>query len=437
MLLDLFFFSVIMGFIFLSQHFTPVIPFSQAPVYALGVIMLSGYLMGKIVRRFGMPVVSGYLFMGVLSGPYILGFISRQHVADLHVLNGLALSIIALTAGGEIKLAGLRKNIRSLSFFVILQIVIIISGIVLFIMVFRSVAPFFSDTSIFAGFKPVLAAAILVGIVAAASSPAATLAVIVESRLKNRYTEMILSVLMLKDICILFLFVPGLGLSRSFISHAAFEIGELFSIFLELAGSLAAGAVIGTIIIFFLKYVKREIIIFIMAISFFSYEIFEPLHLHPLLIMILAGFIVENFSSEGGKLIATLEDISPPVYILFFTLTGASLNISLMKVLWLITIILVLVRMGLIYTGAFFWARWVGEEPVIKKYFWMSFISQAGLSLGMAQIIASNLSTTGENISSLIITILIINLIIGPLMLKLFLDKTKKQKPPHNEKNGQ
>lgn len=391
--------------------------------YALGFLMITGYLFGRISKRLKMPSITGNIIAGILIGPYVLKLITLKNVNDLQLLNGLALSIIALTAGGEINYKKLKQNLKSISSILFFQTIIILFGfIVSFLILYKlNIITIFNSTSL------ILASAILIGIISTASSPSTTLAVIVESKIKNRFTQLLLSIVMLKDIVILFLFVIGLSIAESIISMVKFEPGNIFSVFLEISGSLTAGLVIGTIIVLYLRFINKDNIVFILAMSFFSYEIFEPLHLHPLLIMMIAGFIVENFSKEGGKLIIALESVSPPVYVIFFTLTGASINILYLKELWLITLIVVVLRMIFKFSGTYIGSKIAGEDNLTKRMSWMGYISQAGLSLGMAKIIESTFPNIGTKLSVILISIIIINQIIGPLMLKYLLDKSNSK----------
>lgn len=402
----------------------PIVSEFNNATYALGFLMITGYLVGKLAKKLNMPSITGNIIAGIIIGPYVLKLITIKNVNDLQLLNGLALSIIALTAGGEINFKKLKENMKSISSILIFQTIIILFGfIITFWILFE-----LKIIIIFNQWQFLISSAILIGIISTASSPSTTLAVIVESKVKNRLSQLILSIVMLKDIVILFLFVIGLSICESIISMVKFKPGSVFSIFLEISGSLSSGIIIGLIIVIYLRYINKDNIVFILAISFFSYEIFEPLHLHPLLIMMIAGFIVENFSKEGEKLIDALESISPPVYVIFFTLTGASINILYIRELWLLTLIIVLLRMLFKYIGTYIGSMITKENDYIKKKSWMAYISQAGLSLGMVKIIEMTFPNIGSKLAVIIISVIIINQIIGPLMLKFILDKSKNPK---------
>lgn len=423
----IFFFLIIAIGILIKTYVHPQF-FDSAATYALGIIMLTGFVAGNLVKKIKLPAVTGYILVGFLVGPFGLQLITQKNVGDLQLLNGLALSLIALTAGGEIKFSGLKNNLKTISSVLVFQTLFIVPGIAGLILLLSLVIPFFANPAVFPNVNFVIAAGLLLGIISTASSPSTTLAVIVECKKKNRITELILSIVMLKDIVILFLFVVGLSVSRTLAGGAGFEPARILSILGEITGSLGVGIVIGIIIVLYLRFVKKDEIVFIMALCFFTYEIFEPLHLHPLLIMMIAGFVVENFSTEGQKLIDHLEAISPPVYIIFFTLSGAAVNISYLKSLWLVTLLIVVFRMLLKYFGTYVGGVTAKADNKVKKELWTAFISQAGLSLGMAKIIENSFVGFGGKISAVIISVIVINQVIGPLLLKVCLDKSDR--PP-------
>jgi Kef-type K+ transport system membrane component KefB len=393
--------------------------------YALGIVMLTGYMAGKITRKIDIPAITGYILAGILVGPYVLQVITPGNVKDLQMLNGLALSLIALTAGGEIKYRSLKKNIKVISSILISQVIFIVLGMVAVVLFLPNIFSFFADTTVFPNIGTLIAAGLMIGVISTASAPSTTLAVIVESNIKNRYTELILSIVMLKDIIILFLFVVCLSFSHALVGGDGFETSGLLTVFLEIAGSFVCGIVIGAIILLYLKIKKRNDIFFILAICFFSNEIFESLHLHPLLIMMIAGFVVENFSSRGEKLIMALEAISPPVYTLFFCLIGASITLPYLKTFLPLTLVFVLLRIVLTYSGSYVGGTLAGKDNFVKNKSWMAFISQAGVSLGMAKIVEQSLGAFGDKMFTLIVSLIVMNEIIGPLLLKRFVDQSK------------
>lgn len=415
----------IIAFGFFVKNVSPAVNPANTSAYALGIVLICGYIFGKMAKKINLPSITGYILAGVLVGPYGLELITTKNVADLQLLNGLALSLIALNAGGEIKYSSLKKNRKSIVSILLFQTIFIIAGIIGMVVLMREFFPFFADTTVFRDLNSLIAAGLLMGIISTASAPSTTLAVIVDSKTKNRHTDLVLSIVMLKDIVILFIFVIGLSVSRSLAGGVEFKASMLFTVFLEIVGSIVIGIAIGVVIVFYLKIKLRNHIIFLLAISFFAYEIFAPLHLHPLLIMMIAGFVVQNFSSRGEKLIQALESISPPVYTVFFCLIGTALKLDYLQSFFILALLIALLRIVFKFAGTYVGGVVSSEDSIVKNNGWMAFISQAGVSLGMAKIIEKNLNVFGGKLFSLIVSVIVINEIIGPLLLKFFVDKTK------------
>jgi len=402
-----------------------LIDISASAAYAMGLMMLIGYVTGRLAKRHGLPSITGYLLAGMLIGPFGLKNITQSHVSDLQLINGLALSLIALTAGGEIRLARLRPHFRVISWVLSMQTLIMIVGMSAGFWILATwVFPVpFADTA------GVLSAGLLIGIVSTASSPSTTLAVIVESGKRSATTDLILGVVMLKDIVILFLFCIGLNIAHALNPAESETVTSIGGTFMQIFGSVLAGLLIGGLIIVCLSRVKNHMVVFILAVCFFSYEVFEPLGLHPLLIMMTAGFLVVNLSREGDRLMDHLEAISPPVYVLFFTLAGAALRLDLLHTVGILAMALVVLRLFFKWAGT-----WIGIQFSVKALHlrhrgWTAFVSQAGLSLGLATIITEQFPRWGKSVGVLILAAIFINQLIGPLTLKWLLDKENRATP--------
>jgi Kef-type K+ transport system membrane component KefB len=261
------------------------------------------------------------------------------------------------------------------------------------------------------------------GILATATSPATTIAVITETQSKGKYTDLILSSAVVKDFFVIILFAFSLSLSKFMILPSqAFDFAFLIHILKELGISIGTGIGVGTGIILYLRFIKRDIPIFILGIAFFTFQISLNYGYHPLLICLVAGFCVENFSSQGERLIHAIERISLPIYVVFFAISGASLNVGALRQTWILAIICVVWRMVLKYAGTLLAVITVKEDRKIGQYGWAGFISQAGVTLGMVIIIENTFPGWGEGLKALVLAIIALNQIIGPILLqKLFI----------------
>jgi len=392
----------------------------QSTSISLGFILIFAFLVGKKVNRLSLPQITGFILAGIVCGPFILKLLSSEDVSDLQLLDGLALSLIALTAGGEMRMERLKGSLRVIFLILFFQTLVILGGFVVFGMLGHSFFPFFSGNTL----TQVFVISLLLGILATATSPSTTIAVITETKAKGKFADLILSTAVVKDFFVIILFAFSLSLSKSLTSPShAFEAGFLADILLELGGSVLVGAVVGGGIILYLRYIKREMAIFILSIAFFTYQISQSFNFHPLMICLAAGFIVENFSSQGESLILAIEKSSLPVFVVFFAISGASLNLEALRRSWLLALIFVVLRGALKFSGTHIGAKLASEAPAVRKYSWAGFISQAGVALGMALVIERTFPEWGGEFKALALAIIAINQIIGPILLQRLLFK--------------
>jgi Kef-type K+ transport system membrane component KefB len=390
---------------------------------ALGFILIFAFLFGKQVNRLKLPQITGFILAGILCGPYILKFLNADQVRDLQLLDGLALSLIALTAGGEIEIDRLKGQLKSITSLVVFQTITILLGFLCFGLLGRQFFPFFANLTVF----QTVAVSLLIGTLAAATSPASTIAIITETRSKGKYTDLVLSVAVVKDFIVILLFALFLSLSKPvFSAEQGFDIGIFSQVFREVGGSVVLGIVVGGGIILYLKYIQREMTIFILSVAFFTYQISHNYGYHPLLICLVAGFLIENFSPHGDRFIQAIEKTSIPVYVVFFAISGASLNIDALQSSWLLALICVVWRGVLKFIGTYSGASVVNEESEVRKWSWAGFISQAGVALGLAILVEEKFPHFGGVFLSLVIAIIAINQILGPVLLQKLLIRVKE-----------
>ncbi len=406
-----------------STLLAPFVNPGFSPTVAVGFILIFAFLVGKKITRLNLPQITGFILAGIFCGPYVMKFLSAEDVVSLQLLDGLALSLIALTAGGEMRLSQLKKDSRAISSILLCQTVIIIAGFVAFGFLGRSIFPFFSETTLVQGF----ALSLMLGTLATATSPSTTIAVITESNAKGKYTDLILSTAVVKDFLVICLFAFTLSVARAMTFPGQdFDALFLVSILVEVGISVLLGAGIGGGIILYLKFINRETGIFILGVAFFTYQISRSLGYHPLLICLVAGFLVENFSSRGDSLIQALEKVSVPVYVVFFAISGASLDLDALSRTWVLALVFVVLRGALKFSGTYLGARLANEEKGVQKQSWKGFISQAGVALGMAVIIEETFPEWGGEFKALVLAIIAINQIIGPVLLQRLLVKVNE-----------
>jgi Kef-type K+ transport system membrane component KefB len=400
-------------------------PFHPKSLATLGFVLLAAYTLGEITSSFGLPKITGYIVTGIIFGPYVINLFSIGVVDDLKGINILAIGLIALTAGGELKLSGLRTVAKSLTCIVLIKGFLILIAITATVFAIKPLIPFLANENA----PLILAVGAIFGILAIGTSPAATIAVINETGSRGRLTDTTLGAAVVKDVVMVILLAVAISLARLFsTAGATFETAVFLHVGEELFFSIIAGAVLGLIIIGYIKFVHAEMWLFIIGIIFFATAGSEILHLEALLTFITAGFVVQNFSRFGDRLIHPIEDVSLPVYVVFFSIAGAGLDLRALQQVGLVAVILVTVRIGAIYWGTRFATALANEPPAIKKNAWLSFIAQAGVVLGLSIIVANNLPDLGAEIKTIVLGTIALNLIIGPITFKIALSKVGETK---------
>lgn len=388
---------------------------------ALGFTLIVAYLTGKLIAPLKLPKITGYLLSGFLVGPYMLGLLTKPVVINLQLINNIALGLIALTAGGEFRFNTIRSQLNTISQAIIWKTLIVIAGFLLFTYFYQGQIAFLKD----AGTPIVLGVGLILGSLAVAKSPATTIAVITETDAKGPFTDFVLGVTVLKDIVVVLVFSVSLSLAKPLIlGESGLKADYVFFVLKELALSVGLGLIAGFLILLYIKYVDKQRTLFLLGFILLGIEVAKVVHAEIVLIFMVAGFFVQNFSSLGEKLIESIKESSLPIYVVFFAIAGASLNFPVFLENWLLALLLVGLRMLTTFQGTYLGGKLTGAPEVINRYGWMGFIGQAGLSLGLSVLVTQNIpGTIGVSIRTLIISTIAINQIIGPILFRYSLSK--------------
>lgn len=388
---------------------------------ALGFIMLVGLISGKLVTRLKLPQITGYILAGILFGPYVLQAISMESVRSLRLIDQLALGLIALTAGGELKLASLRTRLKSILSISFMQVVVVFTSMTVISFLVRPLIPSLAGVA----FQSGLAAALLFGMIAVAKSPATTIALITEYKARGTFTDTILGVTIIKDVIILILFTATFAISQM-LDHpeGGFHLMVFIRLVWEIIESIGIGFLIGAGITIYIKRVKAELPLFILAVAFLCELVAEALHIEFLLMSMAAGFYIENFSEQGEQLIEGIERSSLPIYIIFFAIAGASLNLIALRQMWLVALLMVVGRAIFTHLATDWGSRVVADEPKVRRYGGLGFLSQAGVTLGLSIIVERNFPVWGADFKTIVIAIIALNQLIGPVAFRFALVKS-------------
>lgn len=402
-------------------------------------IALAAGQIGRYFTLARLPLISGFLFTGILAGPFVLDFVPTEVVAKLHFLDQISLAFIAFAAGNELYLKELRKRFVSISWvtFGIVAGTFPLGCAVIFLL--GDYIPFMQEMPL----PGRLAVAMLGGAILIARSPSSAIAVVNELRARGPFTRTVLGVTMASDVLVILLFAMSSSVADALLTGLGFSFTLLFVLCIELAVSLALSYVLGQLLKFVLslrvdRLVKTALILLsgygVFVLSDVVRTIthaklpFELL-LEPLLICMVGSFIATNYSYYRGEFRKILHEIGPVVYVVFFTLTGASLALDVLALVWPIALCLVVVRATGIFIGSFFGGMLAGDPAQYNRNGWMAYITQAGVGLGLAKQVAGEFPEWGTPFAALMIAVIIINQLIGPVLCKLAIRRVGEAYP--------
>ena len=407
-------------------------------IYAIGflIVAIAANQIAKVFQKIKFPLITGFIITGIIAGSSFLNFITPQAIHKLNFLNEIALAIIAFSAGSELYLDDLRSRLQSIKWMTIGQLVItfVLSSITIFFV--SDHIPFMAELSDMTK----IAVSILFGTIFVARSPSSAIAVINEMRANGPFTKTVMGVTVVKDVLVIILFAVSFSVAKAMVNGE--EMGVLFLavLFIELIISFGLGYVVGKLLeipfsINTSGKIKGFLILFIgYFIYLFAHFVkLKSVHwldhqviLEPLLIAIIGSFTLTNYSKNRIEFREILEDISPTIYIIFFTLTGASLSFQTLISVFGIAIALFFLRLFTMVLGGIFGVVTVKDPKKYTFIAWMPYLTQAGVALGLATIVAEEFPVWGHEFETIIIAIIVINQLIGPPLFKWSLNFVKE-----------
>ena len=376
----------------------------------LSILLLGGLLCGRLVKQIRLPNVTGYLIAGLILGPFVLKVVPFHVISGFDIISKIALSFIAFTIGCEFKLSyfkrvGLTPIIiavcEAMGAVIIVQAVLIIFGFG---------APF----------------SIILGSIAAATAPAATIMVIKQYKARGPVTETLMSVVALDDAVALIAFGFAVTIAKAIVGggqNVAFV--SVLKPFGEILLALAVGGVVGLLFKIPLKFYKKtgNRLIILSGIIFLTGGIAEIIHVSELLACMAAGMVFSNISSESGDIARLSDLITPPIFLLFFTISGAALDLSLVPAIGLAGILYVVFRVAGKIGGAYLAARIMKAPTAVRRYLGPMLIPQAGVAIGLAAVSQTIVPEYAAELRTIVLCATLIYEIIGPAITKISLTK--------------
>ena len=386
-----------------------------------GILLLTADTFGALAHDLGLPRLVGYLLAGLALGPSVTGIVPGAVLGDLAMMKRLAVGLIGLLAGAELRVADLRLRARSILAILVCQMVAVLLVLWAAVLLGHRWIPFLSGLS-----GPLLlSVTLLFATTLTVNSPMVTLALLTETKAQGPLAKTTLGVVLVADVVVILLFTVAFSLAQSGLGGEASSAGAILVRLLgEVFGSILAGALIGAVLSLYLRYVKRELVVFAVVLVFAAAAAAQALGFELLLSLLVAGFFVENIAPVRAEpLVQTLHLMAVPVFVIFFAMAGAELQLETFAAVWPLVLGVALLRVGALVVGSRAGARWGGAEPVVVTHGWTGLVSQAGVALGLATIVAEGLPRLGMAMQALIVGVIAFNESVGPVVFRRGLDR--------------
>jgi Kef-type K+ transport system membrane component KefB len=385
---------------------------------AFGFLLLTAYFAARVVSQLGLPKLTGYLLVGVITGPYVLDLVTRDMTSSLAIVNGSATCILGLVAGSELNLRRVRPvmpTLRWLTVYAVLGEIVALAG-VLFLM--RPMLPMFRDATP----SHAIAICVVVAVALTPQSPAVVMALLAEMRADGPLSQIMLASVVISDLVVVLCYSIVAAVVGAMIGADVDVVETSLSIVWELLGSIAFGVAVGMLIGQFLRSVKKGATLFALLVCVVVAEIGARVHLDPLVVMLAAGIWLQNFARcDASTLLHGFESAQLPVFLVWFALSGTKLDVvSLGRTLGPV-LILAVVRAGWFYLGANAACRRTGATPNVQRFAWIGLVPQAGLSLALFVVIQKEFPSFGGDAATLMLSLLGVNLLLSPVLLRLAL----------------
>ena len=386
---------------FFSYHFF------QNEIIVLGFLLIGGYIGGEVANLVKFPAVTGYIIMGIFLGPSVFNFVPPQMIKEFKFIEVLGLTLVALIIGGDLHFDTLKRIGQTV---VVITVMQAFGTFMVVTLALKYILNLPIQTTLF------------LGAIASATAPAATVAVIKEYKAKGPLTNSLLAIVAMDDAVCLIIFalaaaVVGVlnggkekGLSLIYISLPLWEIG----------GSIALGIIMGTILTLILKRKirqKHEMMIILIGAAFLFGEVAEIMGLSALLFNMTAGLTLVNLD-PNPLFLRCLEDIELPIFIVFFSLAGATLNLGVLLKNWKIGLLFVLSRAAGKIGGVYIGAKVSKASKCIQKYLGFAMLPQAGVAIALALSVQTSYPDLAGLITAVVLASVAINELIGPLGTK-------------------
>lgn len=378
-------------------------------LFVLALMIIGGLFLSRFAKKVHLPNVTAYLFAGLFLGPYFSNIIGLESIESLSLISDISLGFIAFSIGSEFKISyfkrvGLTPVVIALleaSFAVILvDIALILIGV---------------EVSF----------ALVLGSIAAATAPAATVMVIKQYKAKGSLTETLLSVVAIDDAIALVLFGLSVAIANAINSGSSSILHMMQEPIVEIILSLSLGLFLGVLLTFVSQFFESRgnRMSIVIAFVFLAIFVSEFWHASALLLVMGMSATYANLYKKSNQVMELLDRATPPLFIIFFVISGTHLDLSILPSIGMIGTVYIIVRVIGKYLGAYCGAVIMKAESKIKNYLGPALIPQAGVAIGLSLAAENVVPQYSSSIRAVILCATLIYELVGPAIAKYSLQK--------------
>ena len=385
-------------------------------LFYLGIAMVAGLVFSRIVKKVRLPNVTGFLVAGLLIGPCCLKLVPSEALEGLNIITTVALGFIAFSIGGEFRIASIRaigKNVIIITLFQSLLAAALVD-IVLCVCGFNT------------------SESIILGAIATATAPAATLMVVRQYKAKGELTNTLLPVVAMDDAVGLVVFSVSSAVASTLSSGGPVSVYSMaVKPLIEIVLSLVSGSLLGLLISVSMRFFhsrSNKLMICIAGVVL-GEAVANQFGLSDLLVCMSVGAVFANLRDDALDVMDLCDGWTPPLFMLFFVISGAELDLAALPTVGLLGLIYIVVRSLGKYFGAYLGAVVVKASPNIRRYLGITLLPQAGVAIGMAQMALANMPEFGARIQAVVLAATLIYELVGPVATKIALTKASEIAP--------
>lgn len=378
----------------------------MSALFYIAVAMIAGLLLTRLTRLVHLPNVTAYLIAGVLVGPYVLNLVPKDALSGMTVITECALGFIAFSIGDEFKLSTLKAIGKPALVITALESLCAVT--------------FTMTITMLLGFDPVIC--VMLGALSASTAPAATLLIVRQYKASGPLTTMLLPVVAADDATGLIAYSICVSIATGMINHEAFSPVKTIGVpVLHVLEALLVGAVMGVLLAlthrFFKSHTNR--MSFCIAFVMLGVGIADYFDLSSLLLCMALGALYVNLSNDAERILGYIDDWTYPMFMLFFVISGANLDLAILPKVGLIGVVYICARFGGKFVGSWFGGLITHQPPVVRDNIGWALMPQAGVAIGMATMALQQLPAEyAQPILTVILSATLIYEIVGPIASK-------------------